>query len=278
MEKLFLFSILSGITVAILLLTINLMVFSKIEEFRLISSLINIFAGLTIVLPIIVYSISEYTKRKHIEEYFPVFLRDFVEASRGGLTLPQALKSVARNDYKELTPLIRKLSSRLEWGIPIDEALRTFGKESKSKMISRIVASVIEAQKYGGNVVDTFQSLTNVALEIDRLRKERTAYLQGQIVTGYIIFFVFIGVIIAIERFLLPGLSVSTPSLQETQTAQPLELAPFFKTVFRDIVIIQGIFAGLAVGKMSEGNVIAGIKHSLFMTFVGIVIFTFLAA
>ncbi|MCX8190655.1 MAG: type II secretion system F family protein [Candidatus Aenigmarchaeota archaeon] len=276
MERIFIFSIVLGIVAASILLLLNHLIFSGLPEFRLISSFINIFAALMIVLPLLVYQISVYTRKKHIEEYFPIFLRDFVEASRGGLTLPQALKSVSKNDYKELTPFIKKLSVRLEWGIPIDEALQTFAKETKSKMISRIVASVIEAQKFGGNIVDTFQSLTNVAIEIDRLRKERMAYLQGQIATGYIIFFVFLGVIIAIEKFLLPGLDVSVSGITdvEKQTTQAAELSPFFKNVFRDIIIIQGIFAGLAVGKMSEGSVIAGIKHSFFMVFVGILIFT----
>ncbi|MCS7093588.1 MAG: type II secretion system F family protein [Candidatus Aenigmarchaeota archaeon] len=276
MERIFIFSIVLGIVAALILLLLNYLIFSGLPEFRLIFSFINIFAALMMVLPLLVYQISVYTRKKHIEEYFPIFLRDFVEASRGGLTLPQALKSVSKNDYKELTPFIKKLSVRLEWGIPIDEALQTFAKETKSKMISRIVASVIEAQKFGGNIVDTFQSLTNVAIEIDRLRKERMAYLQGQIATGYIIFFVFLGVIIAIEKFLLPGLDVSVSGITdvEKQTTQAAELSPFFKNVFRDIIIIQGIFAGLAVGKMSEGSVIAGIKHSFFMVFVGILIFT----
>lgn len=280
MENTFFTIIIFSVIVGSLILFINLTTISKVQELRLVSSLINVLSLLIIVLPIVIYQINTYSKLKRIETFFPIFLRDLVEASRGGLTLPHALKSVSRNDYKELTPIVRKLAARLEWGIPIDEALTAFAKETKSKMISRIVASVIEAQRFGGNVVDTFQSLTNVAIEIDRLRKERTAYLQGQIVTGYIIFFVFLGVIVAIERFLLPGMNIGTPSLAQVgnQSLQPLELAPFFRNIFRDIVIIQGLFAGLAVGKMSEGHIVAGIKHSLFMIFVGLLVFALLSA
>ncbi|MEM0333027.1 MAG: hypothetical protein QXX30_00995, partial [Candidatus Aenigmatarchaeota archaeon] len=62
------------------------------------------------------------------------------------------------------------------------------------------------------------------------------------------------------------------------QNIQQADLTTFFKNVFRDIIIIQGLFAGLCVGKMSEGNVVAGIKHSLFMIFVGMIVFTLLSA
>ncbi len=274
MEKSFIFLIAIDAIFISLLLYLNFTIIAKIEELKLISTLITFLSIFALAFPLLLYYYKEYTRLKHIEEYFPIFLRDFVEAVRGGLTLPLAFKSVAKNDYKELTPYIRKIAARLEWGIPIDDVLLTFGKEVKSKMISRIVASVVEAHKFGGNIADTFQSLSNVAIEIDRLRKERVNYLQAQIVTGYIIFFVFLGVIIGIERFLLPGLSqASNVAISTVGNQQPTDLGSFFKDLFRDLIIIQGILSGLAVGKLGEGRLLAGIKHSFFMSFIGGLVF-----
>ena len=274
-EKNFLFLLITDAIFVFLLLYVNLTFISQIPELKLISALITFFSVFILAFPPLLYYYKEYTKFKHIEEYFPIFLRDFVEAVRGGLTIPFAFKSVARNDYKELTPYIKKIAARLEWGVPIDEVLLSFGKEVKSKTISRIVASVVEAHKFGGNIADTFQSLSNVAIEIDRLRKERIGYLQAQIVTGYIIFFVFLGVIIGIERFLMPGLSqASNVALTATGTqTQTSDLTSFFKNIFRDLIIIQGVLSGLAVGKMGEGSLLAGLKHSFFMSFIGGLVF-----
>jgi len=258
-----------------LLLYVNFTIIAQVPELKLISTIIAFLSVFILAFPLVLYYYREYTRLKHIEEYFPVFLRDFVEAVRGGLTIPMAFKSVSKNDYKELTPYIKKIAARLEWGVPIDDALLNFGKEVKSKMISRIVASVVEAHKFGGNIADTFQSLSNVAIEIDRLRKERISYLQAQIVTGYLIFFVFLGVIIGIERFLLPGLSQASNvalSATGTQSTQS-DLSSFFKNIFRDLIIIQGIFSGLAVGKLGEGSLLAGVKHSFFLSFIGGLVF-----
>ena len=279
-EKNLILLIISGFIVGMLLFFFSFSFLSKEPKLSRLSFLLYIFGGLVTILPLLAYHLVTYTKLKRIETYFPIFLRDLVEASRGGLTLTQALKTVSKNDYKELTPMIKKLAAKLDWGISIEEALLTFSKETKSKLISKIVASVIEAERFGGNVVDTFQSLTNITLEIDRLRKERAAFLHGQIVTGYIIFFVFLGVVIAIQKFLLPGINTATPTLIQTSstTLQQVDISSFFKNAFRDIIIIQGLFAGLSVGKMSEGNIIAGIKHSLLMIIIGSLIFTFLSA
>ncbi|MGC9058981.1 MAG: type II secretion system F family protein [Candidatus Aenigmatarchaeota archaeon] len=278
-EKKLLILMIIDATLVSLLLFFNFTILSKIPELALVSSLLTFLSIFILAFPLLLYYYKEYVRLKNIEEYFPIFLRDFVEAVRGGLTVPMAFKSVSRNDYKELTPYIKKISARLEWGLPIDEVLLSFGKEVKSKLISRIVASVVEAHKFGGNIADTFQSLSNVSIEVDRLRKERLAYLQGQIATGYIIFFVFLGVIIGIERFLLPGLSqASATSLSTLSQQNPLDLGIFFKNIFRDLIIIQGIFSGLAIGKMGEGSLVAGIKHSLFMTFIGGITFILFAA
>ena len=275
MEKNFAILIISDAIFVFLLLYFNFTILAQIPELRLISTIITFLSAFILVFPLVLYYYREYTRLRHIEEYFPIFLRDFVEAVRGGLTVPLAFKAVSKNDYKELTPYIKKIAARLEWGVPIDDALLSFGKEVRSKMISRIVASVVEAHKFGGNIADTFQSLSNVAIEIDRLRKERISYLQAQIITGYIIFFVFLGVIIGIERFLLPSLSqASNVALSTTGSqTQPTDLASFFKNLFRDLIIIQGVLSGLAVGKLGEGSLLAGLKHSFFMSFIGGLVF-----
>jgi len=46
-----------------------------------------------------------------------------------------------------------------------------------------------------------------------------------------------------------------------------------YRDIFRNLILIQGFFAGLTVGKMAEGATIAGLKHSMFLMFVGIIAF-----
>lgn len=235
--------------------------------------LINILAIFIFVFPIILVEYNKYRKKKELEELFPVFLRDFVESVRGGLTIPQAFASVSRNDYKALSPFVKKMTAQMDWGIPVDTVLMKFSKETKSKIIGRIVSSVIESHRFGGNLADTFEALANTALEVERLRAERRLYLQSQMITGYIIFFVFLGVIIGLERFLVPSLTEVSP-LGALGGVPQQALAGEYRALFRNLILIQGMFAGLTVGKMGEGAIIAGLKHSLFMMFVGGLVFS----
>ncbi len=244
-----------------------------LKEFTTLFSAINIFSLIVFTFPIILIKYNEHRKRKEVEEMFPVFLRDFVEEVRGGMTIPQAFKSLTGNEYQALTPFIKKISAQLEWGIPVERVLMNFAKESKSRVIRRITSSVIETHNYGGNLANTFEALSSTALEIERLREERKLYLNSQMITGYIIFFVFLAVIIGLEKFLVPSLtSVSNIGIAGI-TQNPEELGIAYKEIFRNLILMQGLFAGLAVGKMAEGATIAGLKHSIFMMFTGTVVF-----
>ena len=189
------------------------------------------------------------------------------------MSIPVALKTVAENDYKSLTPLVKKMSSQLEWGIPLEKVLLNFSKQVKSRLIGRIVSSIIESHEFGGNLSDTLDALRATALETEKLREERKLYLHSQMITGYIIFFVFLAVIIGLKLFLIPSLTEATGKEVLGVKVSREELIGEYETLFRNIILIQGFFAGLSVGKMAEGAIIAGLKHSIFMMVVGILIY-----
>ena len=243
-----------------------------ILEFLGSNSTLAILAVIIVLIPIALIVYSGYAKKKEIEENFPVFLRDFVESVRSGMSIPHSFQHVAKNDYKKLNPYIRRIAAQLDWGIPVSKVLMQFAKDTKSRVIGRIISSVIETHRFGGNLVNTFEALASTAVEVERLRAERMLYLQSQLMTGYIIFFVFLVVILGLEQFLVPSLTQVGP-IATLGAATQAGLADEYKVIFRNLIIIQGLFAGLTVGKMAEGAMVAGIKHSLFMVFIGTLVF-----
>ncbi|MEM7825428.1 MAG: type II secretion system F family protein [Candidatus Aenigmatarchaeota archaeon] len=256
--------ILTSSLLSIFLIFLDFLFFSSIPE---VFQVILIIATGFLFSPIIFLKYTEHKKIKQLEGIFPVFLRDFAESVRSGMTLPQALKSVSYNDYKTLSPYVKKMAAQVDWGINVDKVLQNFAKESKSKLIRRIVSSVVETHRFGGNLTDTLEALCNTAFEIEKLREERKLYLQSQMVTGYLVFFLFLAIIIIMQRFLIPVLS--QPKIPFEQKYEE-KLSESYRILFQNLIIIQGFFAGLIVGKMSEGALAAGIKHSLFMIFAGI--------
>ena len=104
------------------------------------------------------------------------------------------------------------------------------------------------------------RSVAQSLVELEKIKKERSASVYAQMINGYLIFFVFLGVMIGLSSVLVPAFKMG----EQTQDLQTV-----FSEIFRALIIVQGFFAGLSIGKMAEGTLIAGIKHSLVLVVIG---------
>lgn len=218
----------------------------------------------------------KYRVKKEIERQFLIFINDITESIDSGMTLPTALEYCSKRDYSVLGPYVNDLASQVNWGIPFKKALRNFSHNIKIKTIRRSVETIIEAYKVGGKISDTLRAISVSLLTIEKIKRERTASVRGEMVTTYMIFFVFIFILVAIQIFLLPALS--PPEVEEnmslvTNNSQQIS-SDVFTQSFIFFIVIQGFFSGLVTGKMSEGSIWAGLKHSLIFMIIGITIFS----
>ena len=215
---------------------------------------------------------SEQKRQKLIEIMFLEFMRSLVESVKSGVSIPKSIKNVSKKDYAELNPYIKKLSNQIEWGIPTNKAFKTFSLDTENKVIRRSVSLIIEAEQSGGDITDILSSVVSSVVNIKKMREERRVQVHSQIVQGYIIYFVFIGIMMVLDLWLFPqltgvgtagSLKLGTPSLGGIYLggAETLEMGPVFFT----LIMIQGFFAGIMIGKFSEGTLKTGLLHSLIM-------------
>ena len=227
--------------------------------------LINVFAILLVLVGPVTLEYVRYNRMKNIEERFPDFLRDISENIAAGMTLPQAIKALKEVDYGDLSPHVRRMIIQMDWGVTFEDVLKDFSEEG-TPLIQRTVSTVIETYGGGGDLSEVLRSVGKSVHEVNKLRRERYSGVYSQVISGYLIFFVFLGILVSLQRFLIPSLlAVSAPELG-LSTSSTLA---FYSDIFQWLVLIQGFFSGLVIGKMSEGNIIAGLKHCLILMLVG---------
>lgn len=237
----------------------------------------NVIGGLIAVLPPSLVFYARYKSRKEMESQFLVFIKELTDSINTGMTLPVALEYCAKRNYLSLSKHVKDMASQVNWGIPFETALETFAKRVSIPAVSRAVTTIIETYKVGGKISDTLNAVGESLVTIDKIKQERTASVHAQIVTSYLIFFVFIFILVVLQVFLIPALI--EPS-QASGGATPLSegvavSTDVYTASFVNFIIIQGFFAGLVTGKMAEGSVAAGIKHSILLIAVGYTIFSF---
>ena len=258
------------VAIGVAVLVFNFLVVSEIFPF--ISPLLNMIGALIAIIPPFLLFYSRYKLGKEIEGQFIMFISDLTEAIDSGMTLPIALKHSAQRSYGVLTPYVKEIHSKVDWGIPFEQALSMFALKVRSVPIKRSVGTIIETYKVGGKISDTLRAIGQSLIEINKIKQERTASVQSQIVTSYLIFFVFVFILVVLKAFLIPALGTATVAgLDEESPQLPTEI---YSQTFVNFIIVQGFFAGLATGKMAEGSLVAGFKHSLVLVIIGYTIFT----
>ena len=262
-------SILSGS----ILVLINILII-KSDNFMF--TAINIIAVGIVCLPITLVYYKRYKKIQAYEEIYPDFLRTIVEGLNGGMSLPLAINYASKSNYGILTPEIKKLVAQMSWGVNFENALQNFAVSIDSPIITRSISTIIECHRSGGNIGDVLSSVSGSLIEIEKIRRERSMMISSQMMTGYIIFSVFILVMIGIREFFLCGFGEFGSTSIDTESEALFEGPSIgkdtldkFGEMFTHLAIIQGLFAGLTIGKLSEGRLSAGAKHSLIMALSG---------
>jgi len=154
--------------------------------------------------PYSVYRFFEFKKIRELEERFPNFLRDLAESQRAGLTIIQALQSSVRSDYGHLTPEIKKMYNQISWNVPMEKALKSFAKRSKSTVIDRSMTVIDQVNKSGGNIEDIMDSLATNIEQIRDAQEEKATLMREQVIMIYAIFFIFLGISLGLLKFLVP--------------------------------------------------------------------------
>ncbi|MEM3609608.1 MAG: type II secretion system F family protein [Candidatus Aenigmatarchaeota archaeon] len=212
------------------------------------------------------FEYKRYKENKEIEERFPDFLRDVTENVKTGMTLTQAITATKNTYYGALTPHIKKITTKIDWSIPFDEVLKEFSKQT-TPLIQKTVSTIIETYAGGGDITQILEASGKTIKEINKLRRERFSAIYNQMITGYVIFFIFIGVLIILQKYLIP--SLFTVTAEEIEMVSLEEASKQYHNIFQWLILIEGFFSGLVIGKMAEGNLLSGLKHSLLLIAIG---------
>lgn len=246
------------------------------------------------------YGLFTYFRTKkygEMEMEFPGFLRNLSESRKSGMPLPEAFQNASKTDYGRLNDDIEKAADQISWGIPFPEVMERFqARVEHSDLIKRSMSIIMQSYEAGGDISETMDSIAQDSSKIKDAEKERKAVLTKQVFIIYAIFFLFLGILLALYRILIPLLDIGgggggflsePPNFCEPSSmVRPVcSICPplfgkeagaqlcYYQSIFLIMIVVQGLFNGLVAGEIRDGKASAGIKHSLIMVPTGFVLY-----
>jgi flagellar protein FlaJ len=266
-----------GMGVSVVVILVALIGFMGTQFFFLLLGL-GILAGAS---PFVFSVIKENKINQEKEEMFLEFGRNLVESVKTGTPISKSIINVEDKNYGVLTVHIKKLANQISLGIPLNSCLEVFAKDVKNKTISRALTLIGQAERAGGNIGEILEAVAEAVSTADKLKKERKAAISTLVVQGYIIFFVFIIIILVMQFQILPMVSgiaevgevtggtfgggaagVGGAGLSQEEISGS----------FLYLMLIQGFFTGLTIGKLSTESVKGGIKHSFTLMIISFIV------
>jgi flagellar protein FlaJ len=267
-----------GIGISIVVIIISLFLIGNKIFFIVLGA--GILIGVT---PFVVTVINENKTTIEKEEMFLEFARNLVESVKTGTPISKSIINVKDKGYGVLGQHVKKLANQLSLGIPLSSALQVFAKDANNQTISRALTLIGQAERAGGDIGEILESVAEAVNLSDKVKKERKAAISTLVVQGYIIFFVFIIIIIVMQFQILPMVSgiaevgsVTGGTIGGSGGEASGEGAEMdqgeLSNAFLYLMLVQGLFTGLTIGKLAEGGVKAGVKHSFALMLISFVV------
>jgi flagellar protein FlaJ len=232
---------------------------------------VTILAGLALFLiPALAYT-SDRKWRDDIDDHIPSLLREISDAQKTGLPLPRAILEASKHQYGALTPELQKMASKISWGIPFSDTLRSMTETADTPLMKRTSLLILEAERSGGAIEDVFESAHKHVSEVLGLKRERLGAMKPYTWIIYASFIVFTLVMIILLYSFFQTLALqmvdAVRSGEDPTTALPFNVAGL-QLIFFHLMVIEAVFAGLIAGKMGEGDARIGLRHSCILLII----------
>lgn len=295
------------VAISLLLLAVGYLVSGGAEFVGVLANLI-LLCTFIIAVPQFMLTYREFKGIKEMEERFPALLRDIIESLTAGLPLHQAIINVSKMDYGKLTPEVRRVANQITWGIPVTRVLNQMAERVKrSKRLYTSIKLINESYTSGGDVISILDTVANNSNLLEDAEKERKALLNQYVLLMYAICIMFIIIVVAISRLIMPIFESTASGSEEAGeflglgnpcdtctmvecipcglyeatsyylfSIEPDNIASYYVSLFFYMSVVQAIFSGLVAGQIGENSVTAGVKHSLIMVSITMGTFYFM--
>ncbi len=212
----------------------------------------------------------ESSRKRLIDGALPRLFEDLAQGQEAGMTLLQALQETSKRDYGPVSEELKILVAKLTWGIAFEDAFRSFAERIGTDLTARVTVLLLEAVRLGGDLKASFRSTAAFVRKMIDMRNEREAQLRTYLIVIYVSTMVFMLVVVIIYQSLFLHMTPTSRGFMRL----PLTLETY-KGYLLDLAVVEAVIGGLAAGKLSEGRLLYGLKHSVLMLVAVLLVFTF---
>lgn len=237
---------------------------------------------LTATVPLAVLHERERRRTRAIAQRFPHVLGILASANEMGVGLVEGFDLVNRWASGTLAEEIRKVRNDVAWTHDLPRALLSFADRLNVPQLTRTMSLVAEGSRASGDLhglLDIAAADTRARAKLERARRREVSSYVTIVVIGFLVYLLVIVMVGASYLDPIGELAASTtapdrpPALASVGTV-PVEI---YRLLFFHSALVQGFGSGLIAGKLSENDLLSGLKYGIALVLLTVAAFVLFA-
>jgi flagellar protein FlaJ len=235
------------------------------------------------LIPVAYISYNNYRYVKSVEKNIPPFLRDILESTDSGIILPTALIRASTSDYGPISGEIGIAMTKFSMGYDFKESVMETCAKLKHPYMTQVGLVIVEAYSSGGRMHDVLNSSVVLFNGLEQYTEEKQSELRPYTELVYISVVIFLVIALIITAQFIGPLN-KLPLATQGQNSfggggghfsiNLSKISPvYFESIFFLAGIFESFFGGIVAGKIVDGSSSAGLRHSLILLIITILVF-----
>ncbi len=233
-------------------------------------------AAVAASIPAIAFHETRVHRAGAIDRDLPEALGSLASFNDRGLSLLRAFEIIGRAITGRVGAAFRDVARDVSWNGNMGTALRRLRARARSRNLVKLSVLFEHASRATGNLREVLDVAAQEASKKGALRTRQRQSMMSYVVVIYVVFAVFLYVIIMVAKLFLGdmdlGQAAASATTQTASLGKGIDAAAS-RITFLHAVLVQGAAAGMVAGKLGEGYIMSGIKHSAILMLIGWVAF-----
>jgi flagellar protein FlaJ len=222
----------------------------------------------------------EYNQRRQsaIAEQLPDTLDILASANQMGVSLVKGIDLVTKNVSGGFATELRRTRNDMRWNYDIQNALRGLANRVEVPQLTRTCNILAEGARSTGELHKVLSIAAEDTRHRYRLNRNRQQELNSYVAIVIVGFLVYLGVMVVLDRSFLGPVAEQAAAAGGGATG-PIDLnadtLDLYHALFFHSALLQGIGTGLIAGKLTDNRVLSGLKYSIALVVLSLVVFYF---
>jgi flagellar protein FlaJ len=193
------------------------------------------------------------------EKSLPSFLRDITESQKTGISPEKSIiHATKRRDYGHFSQFLELIRSQIEWGVSLKDIFENFKQKIHSWPVLVNFMMMVETIEVGGGAVRALELLSEYSEKEFEVQDNKRALLKPYVILAFVwsVLIALTTTIVTMTMYILT--QFATPGLYDVMATEISSQIGLFSLG----IIFQCWVSGFFIGKISEGNVAAGLKYA----------------